>query len=101
MSISYSTKVAVPADVLIQELDEGAALLNLATQKYFGLDEMGLRIWKLLESSDSIQEVYDTLLGEYDVKPETLRQELDALLGRLTEHRLVQVGGEGSGDAEA
>ena len=37
---------------------------------------------------------YDALLDEYDVSPEKLQQDLDALLSKLVEHGLLQVNNE-------
>ena len=89
--MSMSSKVTVPPDVLINQIDGESVILSLATESYFGLDETGTRMWIVLTTSESIQQAYDTLLGEYSVDADTLRRDLDDLLGRLLEKGLVQV----------
>ena len=91
MSISFSQRVSVKDDVLFRELDGESVLLNLDNETYYGLDEVGTRIWELLSSSPSVQQAFDTMLGEYDVQPEQLREDLQKLIQDLTEQGLIQV----------
>ena len=87
----FTDRAAAPAHVLVRFLDQESVLLNLETEKYFGLDETGTRMWQLLTGSANIDEAYQELLAEYDVPPETLRENLTELLGHLVEHGLLQV----------
>jgi Coenzyme PQQ synthesis protein D (PqqD) len=48
----------------------------------------------VLTTSPSVEAAYETLLEEYEVEPETLRQDLDDLLGKLAEQGLVEVHSE-------
>lgn len=89
--IDFSHRVAVPATVLIRELEGEAVILNLDTGIYFGLDETGTRIWGLFSSSDSIQEAFDQLLDEYEVEPEILAGELNRFLGELRNSQLIEI----------
>lgn len=91
MTLSFNTRISAPADVLIRELDSEAVLLNLNSESYFGLDEVGTRMWTLLTTSETIQAAYDGLLAEYEVEPERLRQDLLELLDKLIAHGLVDV----------
>jgi len=81
------------SDVFIQKLDGEAVILSLVTDKYYGLDAMGLSIWNLLTSCDSIGEAFDRLLETYEVEPEDLRRELDGLVEKLLEQQLIVVEG--------
>jgi hypothetical protein len=91
MQISLGMKASVPADVLIQELQGESVLLNVGTGRYFGLDEMGTRMWAALTTADSLQVAYDTLLAEYDVDGQRLEGDLRNLVEKLVEHGLVEV----------
>jgi coenzyme PQQ synthesis protein D (PqqD) len=91
MSISFDWKVRVPDDVLVSQLDGESVLLKLKSECYFGLDEIGTRIWDLLRSSDSIQGAYETLVTEYDEDPDKLRADLTELLGSFVEQGLIEV----------
>lgn len=89
--VSFADRVMVPAHVLVRLLDREAVLLNLETEKYFGLDETGTRMWQLVTASPSIDEAYQELLAEFDVEPELLRVNLTELLSRLIDSGLLQV----------
>ena len=84
-------RVVVPADVLVRELDGESVILNLKSERYFGLDEVGTRIWAVLSTSESIQSAYEMLLSEYDVDGEQLRRDMQELVEQMVAHGLVEV----------
>jgi hypothetical protein len=90
MTIPFDSRVRVPDDILVSHLDGESVLLNLRSECYFGLDDRGTRVWNLL-TSGTIQSVYETLLAEYDVDPETCRLDLTELLDSLVQQGLVEV----------
>jgi hypothetical protein len=87
--MSEIQQVAKAPDVMLQELDGEAVLLNLANGQYYGLDEDSFRIYKCLISSGSLQEAYGTLLEEYEVDAGRLQSDLDKFLMHLLENGLV------------
>jgi hypothetical protein len=93
MTISFNARVSVPPDILISELSGESVILNLKSECYFGLDEMGTRMWTALTTAGSVQAAYERLLAEYDVSEEQLKQDLIDLVGKLTEQGLVEVTG--------
>lgn len=84
------THILISPDVLFQDLDGEAVLLNLATEKYFSLDDVGTRMWQLMGKYGDIERTLAQLIAEYDVDPQTLRQDLNALIGKLVEAGLIQ-----------
>ena len=90
MTISFSDRVRVPDDVLISNLQDESVILNLDSERYYGLDSVGTRILSVLTTSDSIEAAYNTLVEEYDVDADVLRQDLLALVERLVEQGLVE-----------
>jgi hypothetical protein len=89
--VSFADRAAAPAHVMVRFLDREAVLLNLETEQYFGLDEIGTRMWQLVTASPNIDAAYLELLAEFDVEPELLRSNLMELLSRLVESGLLQV----------
>ena len=94
MPISFTDRVKVPDDVLISGLQSESVILNLDSERYFGLDEVGTRMMSVLTTADSIQAAYETLLADYDVEGEVLRQDLIAIIEQLVEQGLVEVTSE-------
>jgi hypothetical protein len=91
LMVSLMDRVIVPSHVLVRVLDKESVLLNIETERYFGLDETGTRMWQLVTAAPKIEAAYQQLLDEYDVEPELLRENLTDLLGRLVENGLLQV----------
>ena len=87
----FDRSVQAPEHVLVRELDGESVLLNLDSETYFGLDEVGTRFWALLTGAPSVQAAYDLLLAEYDVSPEQLHQDMARLLGQLLDHGLLEL----------
>ena len=91
MSISFSSHISVPEDVLVRELEGESVILNLLSEEYFGLDDVGTTMWEALVSHQPVESAYQSLLMEYDVEPELLRKDLSTLLNELTERGLLEV----------
>jgi hypothetical protein len=89
--LSFADRAAAPAHILVRFLDRESVLLNLETERYFGLDETGTRMWQLATDSPSIDAAYEKLLSEFDVEPELLRSNFLELLNRLVDNGLLQV----------
>lgn len=82
-------KVVVPESVLMRELSGEAVLLNLDNNFYYGLDDVGYRMWSVLTAADTIGAAYEQLLSEYDVEPNVLSESMDALIKQCLEHGLL------------
>ena len=83
--------VRAPDHVLVRELGGESLLLNLESETYFGLDDVGTRMWTLLVDSSSIEHALVVLKAEYGVEEDVLRRDLAALLAQLLEHGLLVV----------
>ena len=75
---------------VFRDLGGKTVILNLANNRYYELNEVGTRIWQLLEYPVSIKAICDTLLHEYEVTPETCNAEVFLLLNELEDNSLIQ-----------
>ncbi len=91
VKVPFSARVTLPEGVLVRELDGESVVLDLKSEKYFGLDEVGARMWTVLVGAESIQAAYESLLAEYDVEADRLRADLEKLIGELVENGLLVV----------
>ena len=94
MTVSLSDRVRVPQAVLVSGLQQESVLLNLDSERYFGLDDIGTRMFSLLSSSDSVEAALQVLLEEYEVEPDTLKADLLSLADNLIEQGLLEVSNE-------
>lgn len=91
MNISFSDRVEIPKHVLVRSLENESVLLNLKAEVYYGLDEVGTRIWRLVTTAPNIERAFEQLVEEFDVEAPQLRQDLADLLGRLVDHGLLRI----------
>jgi hypothetical protein len=91
MSISFSDRVKIPDDVLISKLQEESVILNLDSERYYGLDDVGTRFLSALTTSESIEAAYEKLTKEYDVDGQLLRQDLLELVENLVEQGIISI----------
>ena len=89
--ISLQQKVTISKEVLSQEVDGETVLLDLKGESYFGLDEVGTRIWQLLNEGSDLRSVFDTLLNEYEVDEKQLDKDLQDHLAQLVEAELISL----------
>lgn len=89
--INPSSKITIPDSVLHQELDAESVLLELTTETYYGLDDVGTRVWQLLNEHGNVDAIVTALLAEYEVGEATLRGDVERLLGELAGAGLIQL----------
>ena len=90
MPIAFDSVISVSSDVMVRKVGEESVLLDLKTERYLGLDDVSARFWDLLTSGGSIQSAYDTLVEEFEVEPERLRNDLDDFVQELIQFGLVE-----------
>jgi hypothetical protein len=91
MKFLTTDRFNISKEVLSQEVNGETVLLDLHGETYFGLNDVGTRIWQLLQAEQTIAEALNTLSDEYDVSPEQLETDVSELLDKLTEAGLVSL----------
>jgi len=89
--VEFENRAVIPPHVLVRHLDGESVLLNLETERYFGLDSTGTRMWELVTTSPTIELAYGKLVEEFEVEPAVLRSHLTDLLSELKENGLLSV----------
>jgi hypothetical protein len=83
--------MVIPAQVMSRQVGDETVILDLSSGMYFGLDPVGARIWQLLTEGHQLDAVVTTLLAEYAVPENQVRQDVQALLDELVTRGLVEV----------
>ena len=78
-------------NVLFKTVSDGAVLLHVEEEIYFGLNDVGTLIWQLLPPAcRDLNELCTRLAEVYsDVPPEVLRADVVELLNELEANQLV------------
>jgi len=64
-------------------VDGEAVLLDLGSEQYFGLNEVGVQLWRALESDSDLAAAHRKLLDLFDVESERLADDLLVIVGEL------------------
>lgn len=91
MTLLRKGRISIPEGVMVRQLEGESVLLNLNTESYFGLDDVGTRMWSVLTQSASIEAAFDVLREEYEVEPEQLQTDLGSFIDKLVESGLINV----------
>ena len=84
-------RVAVDGGVVWQMVDGQVVLLTLARGRYFRLDEVGSRMWELLDECHEVGVALQRLQAEFEVDAATLRDDLAAFIRTLVDAGLLSV----------
>ncbi len=95
-SLSGRSVVVAAKDQLSCDLGGEAAILNVKSGVYYGLNPVGVRVWKLIQQPRRVDEIRETLLGEYDVDPRRCEADLLELLEKFLAAGLIEVKGGAS-----
>jgi hypothetical protein len=78
-------------NVIYRALSDGAVLFSTQEEAYYGLNEVGARVWELLPPvTQSLAELCDRVSQQYpDVDPGVIRTDVTELLTDLLQHGLV------------
>ncbi len=91
-ALSLTSVVVATREQVSSDLAGEAAILNLESGVYYGLDVVGARIWNLIQTPHTVGSVRDALLEEYDVSADCCEGDLLELLTELAAARLIEVG---------
>lgn len=91
IKIELDSVVVAVSDQVSCDLHGEAAVLNLKTGVYYGLDEVGASIWRMLAQPRRVDELVDAVLDEYEVGRDECQRDVVALVGELAVRGLVEI----------
>ena len=89
--MNLSDKATIPAQVMAREVGDENVILDLASGTYYGLDTVGTRIWQLIALGQTLEQVCEVMLAEYDVTREDIERDVLALVETLMKSQLLRV----------
>lgn len=91
-SIPPTAPLTAAAGVLATSFDDEIVLLNLADGVYYGLTDVGARVWDLVGRAATLETICRTIASEYNVDAGRCAKDVRALVQELLRHGLVDVG---------
>ncbi len=73
------------------DLDGKVVLLSIENGEYYNINEVGSRIWALLEKPMAVAALIDQLLTEFEIDRSTCEKETMTFIEQLQKDRLIVV----------
>lgn len=89
--LSLQTTVVRSPDQVSGDLDGKTVLLSIQNGEYYNMNEVGSRIWALIEQPRTIAALIDALLAEFQVGREQCEREALAFLEQLRKDKLLKI----------
>ncbi len=90
-TLAPSSRLRVPDHVHVREFDGEIVILDLNKGCYFGLDEVGTRVWQLMSEGVTLEQAVERLLPEYDVPSNRMLADFLVLGNEWLTRGLVQL----------
>ena len=78
-------------EVLASLVAGEVVIYNELKGAYFGLNQMGSKIWALLDSPRTIDSLVSELLSAFEVSPEQCRSDLSTFLEQMISKQLITI----------
>jgi hypothetical protein len=88
---SLEKSVRIPKNIIFQEVGQEVVLLDMDAGRYYALNSVGSRIWKLLVEKKELLATFESILDEYEVTGETLQPDILRLVQELQTKGLVEL----------
>lgn len=90
MNNAIPENVQIGDSILYQTLKDEVVLLNISNQQYYGLDDVGARMWELLLELPDLTAVTHRLTSDYEVDAIVVRADLERLVEQLLNAGLLK-----------
>lgn len=89
--ITTNTVISQIEEIVDSDIDGETVMMSIENGEYYGLDDIGSRIWELIARPIKVSDLIDTLLERFDVDRETCEIDVLKFLNELNEDRILEV----------
>lgn len=96
-TITTSSIVTAAKGQVSSDLAGEVVLLSLETGMYYGLDQVGVRVWELMKDPVRVADLCAAIVREYDVEAEQCERDVLELVHQMATAGLIEVKGDQQG----
>lgn len=78
--MNVSSVFEADPEVVASEVDDGAALLDLRSSQYYGLNPVGAFVWSRIQTPATLEDIVAAVADAFDVDPSECRADIARLL---------------------
>lgn len=90
-TIPDDVTIIAAENILSTELHGEAVLLDLDSGIYYGSNDVGAYIWEVLQEPQTVSDLQEAVLAEYDVTASRCRRDIQSFLRKMAAENLIDV----------
>ena len=91
MNIEITDIYVRNGDQVTAKVDDEVVMMSMQQGEYYGLDSIGSRIWELFAKPNSVENIIETLMQEYDVDRKTCEKDVQEFIQKLVDKGLLKI----------
>jgi len=89
MQTLLKSKYQRASHVVGSSLDDAMILSSMENEKFYGLNKVASRIWKILEESVTMEEVVVKMLDQFDIEKKACEQDVSAFFQEMIKAGII------------
>ena len=89
--LTGASVIARSSELVSSDIDGEVVMMSIENGKYYGLDQVGSRIWEVLENPLPVSDLIDQLLVEFEVERETCEKDVMYFLQKLDDDNMLEI----------
>lgn len=90
--LTLTSRVVRNPDLVSADMDGEIVMMSLERGEYYGIGGVGTRVWQLLESPMTLDQICRTMCSEFEVEESTCRTDMLAFVSDLARNGMVLPG---------
>lgn len=91
LGIRINSTITRNLDIDATDLEGEVVMMNLDKGQYFMMNQVGSRIWEIIKEPSTVNNIINTLLGEFQVEKHQCKENVVEFLGKLKNADLIIV----------
>ncbi len=90
-AIDDNTLITRNEGLLTAAVHDEIVMMDLASGRYYGLDDIGTAIWQRLEVPCRFGDLVDSLVADFDAERAVIAADVRKFLSTMAEHKVVSL----------
>jgi len=90
-NIELSSAIGKRSNLDVTDLNGEKIMMNLERGEYLALNDVGSRIWEIIDKSVNVNDIINTLINEYNIDFKTCEASVMEFLGSLNNAELIHI----------
>ncbi len=89
--MTLNSKITRNSYIDATDLDGEVVMMNLEKGQYFMMNQVGSRIWEIIQEPSTVNNIINILLGEFQVEKNQCKENVVEFLGKLKNAELISI----------